>query len=333
MPAVYRSEAGLQDIREDVLRRAAELGGPFRRSDLARWGVDGAVLQPMMRRRWWVRLHHGVYVDARAWDDQNDPTVRHRVLCAASIRALAGEAYAFGSSAAVLHDLPIERRILSEVQLVRPLDLDGRAFRRRVTSSTSLPPARIRTHHLRLGDTEIVSGIPTVTRPLAAVSTAAMSSTRWAVATLDAVAWQSPALLPVLANLTEDWGHLRGIGVVRAALPYVRAGAQTPLETFSRLVLVDCGLPEPRLQVPLHDADGLIGVVDMLWDNLFVVGEADGLIKYESRDVLIREKHREDRIRALGFAVVRWTWRELFEAPDAIARRITTSGRPLRRAI
>ena len=98
-------------------------------------------------------------------------------------------------------------------------------------------------------------------------------------------------------------------------------------------MLVDIGLPEPRLQVPLHDADGLIGVVDMLWDDLFVVGEADGLIKYDSRGVLIREKHREDRIRALGFGVVRWTWRELFEAPDAIARRITASGRPLRRAI
>jgi hypothetical protein len=333
MPPVYRSEAGLHDVREEVLRRAAEFGGPFRRSDLARWGIDGAVLQPMMRRRWWVRLHHGVYVDARAIDGQTDPSHRHRVLCAASIRALAGEAYAFGSSAAVLHDLPIEKGILSEVQLVRPLDLDGRAFRRRITSSTSLSPARIRAHHLRAGDTETVGGVPTVTRPLAAVTTAAMSSKRWAVATLDSAAWQSPALLPVLADLAEDWSHLRGIGVVRAALPLVRAGAQTPLETFSRLVLVDCGLPEPRLQVALHDADGLIGVVDMLWDDLNVVGEADGLVKYDSRDVLIREKEREDRIRALGFGVVRWTWRQLFEAPDAIARRITTSGQPLRRAI
>ena len=44
-------------------------------------------------------------------------------------------------------------------------------------------------------------------------------------------------------------------------------------------------------------------------------GEADGTTKYADREVLIAEKRREDRLRALGLQVVRWTWQDLARDP------------------
>ena len=149
-----------------------------------------------------------------------------------------------------------------------------------------------------------------------------MSSLDWAVATMDAAAWQQPGIIQGLRMVVDDWPRLAGIGTVRRALPLVRAGAQSPLESLSRLRLVREGLPEPELQVRFDDDQGLIGYVDMWWPHLGVIGEADGLSKYQTRDDLLREKAREDRLRALGLVVVRWTWREIMSDPSAIAARV-----------
>ena len=39
-----------------------------------------------------------------------------------------------------------------------------------------------------------------------------------------------------------------------------------------------------------------------------MVGEADGLLKYTSPDVLRAEKQRQERLERAGFRVVRWGW-------------------------
>lgn len=67
-------------------------------------------------------------------------------------------------------------------------------------------------------------------------------------------------------------------------------------------------------QVELRDASGhLVARVDLVVDD--VVLEFDGAVKYEGadgREELVREKAREDAIRALGYRVIRVTWRDLF---------------------
>ena len=61
--------------------------------------------------------------------------------------------------------------------------------------------------------------------------------------------------------------------------------------------------------------------------ELNVIGEADGAIKYESKADLLKEKHREDRLRARGPAVVRWDLRSIQEAPQVVAERIRRASR------
>ena len=332
MPSTYRAPAEASAIRDHVLARAiATRGGVFRRSDLRTWGVDPGVIEAMLRRRWWTRLHHGVFVDTTTLEAATSSQDLHRIHAAATLAAIAGPAYLFATSASLQHGMPFDRDLLGPVHIVRPRGHDSRALRRRLTATDRLEPAIVHQHDLSDDDVVTVDGLPTVARPLAALSTAALARPDWAVVTLDAACWQSPATLDRLPALAQEWGRLRGIGTVRQVLPLVRCGAQTPLETLSRLRLVRGGLPEPRLQVPLHDHGGLIGYADMLWDDFGVVGEADGALKYTIGQVLLDEKLREDRIRALGFIVVRWTWNDILRDPKRVVARILAAAALQRR--
>jgi very-short-patch-repair endonuclease len=77
------------------------------------------------------------------------------------------------------------------------------------------------------------------------------------------------------------------------------------------------------LQAEFHDRDGFIGRVDFYFPAYNVVIEFDGLLKYGggSPEVLIREKRREDRLRALGLTVVRTDWSD-FDHPAHLAATI-----------
>jgi len=102
--------------------------------------------------------------------------------------------------------------------------------------------------------------------------------------------------------------------------------AANPGESWSRAVLLDAGLAPTHLQVPLHDIDGLVGYADFGWLSWMVLGEFDGRDKYgatpeQMASAIWAEKLREDRLRALGYEVVRWTWADL-RSPERVAARI-----------
>ena len=74
-------------------------------------------------------------------------------------------------------------------------------------------------------------------------------------------------------------------------------------------------------QVPIVDERGVfVARVDFLVKGTKVIIEFDGKVKYAAGDpnVLWHEKRREDRLRRLGYVVVRITWAQL-ERPGAAA--------------
>ena len=280
-----------------------------------------------MKRGWWTKLHHGVYIDTDVLVNATDPLDRTHILAAAAIAAIPGPAYTFGPTAAVIQGLVVDRRLLEAVSIVRPTTSDQRALRRRVTGPSQLGDVHIHRHPVASERLVTVEGIPSVDRTTAAISTAAASEPMWALATLDSLVWRDPALLELLPQLVEEWRGLKGLGTVREAATWARDGAQSPLESISRFHFIAGGLPEALLQVPFYDDEGLIGYADFTWNGLKVIGEADGLGKYASREDLIAEKRREDRLRALGWVVVRWTWEEIFRNPRAVVERIWRAAR------
>ena len=313
----------LHAAREELHTRAAPQGGAFRRSDLAAWGVDDATLRALIRRRVAIRLRHGIYTDV-SWLDaaHADVTRMHLLNLSAAVLSLDYPAYAFGQSAAVLLGLPLPHRAPVNLSLIRPLRSDLRALRRPSTHHLI-----VTTHSLDRATTGTTDGIPVVGRHLAAISTAAQLPLDWAVGVLDSVLWGEPGAAGSLYETLDDWPLMRGSGVVRRALALARPGAQTILESLSRVRLCRAGLPEPQLQVPMYDAQGLIGIVDMWWESLGVVGEADGAVKYDDRQVLYQEKIREDRIRAKGLRFVRWGWEDTKLRMDWVAEQIRSAAR------
>ena len=318
----------LHAAREELHSRAAPQGGAFRRSDLAAWGMDDATLRALIRRRLAVRLRHGIYTDVSLLDAAYaDETRMHLLNLSAAVLGLDYPAYAFGQSAAVLLGLPLPHRVPENLSLIRPLRSDLRALRRPSTHHLVLPNLIVTTHSLNPATTGITDGIPVVGRHLAAISTAAQLPLDWAVGVLDSVLWDEPDAAGLLRETLDDWPLMRGCGVVRRALDIARPGAQTILESLSRVRLCRAGLPEPQLQVPMYDAQGLIGIVDMWWESLGVVGEADGAVKYDDRQVLYQEKIREDRIRAKGLRFVRWGWEDTKLRMDWVADQIRSAAR------
>jgi hypothetical protein len=77
----------------------------------------------------------------------------------------------------------------------------------------------------------------------------------------------------------------RGSRVMAAALPHLRARSNSPMETRARLLFLRGGLPEPELNVVIHDSDSgqWLSDSDFVWRNQRVVAEFDG------------DHHRTDR--------------------------------------
>jgi hypothetical protein len=87
----------------------------------------------------------------------------------------------------------------------------------------------------------------------------------------------------------------------RAALDLVRVGAESPMESWLRLSVVEAGFPDPELNVEVRDADGaFLGRVDLAWPDLRIGLEYDGDHHRE------RETFWHDQRRDNGFAVNDW---------------------------
>ena len=332
MPGANRTAHDTQSLRDSVRLLAAMQGRVFRREDLSTWGHDATVVQAMVRKGHWRKIRYGIYADT---DDlrssEGDARLMHAMECAAAVKALRLPAFVFGPSAALLHQLPLQNGLADNPHLVRYPYRDIRVLNRSTKRSESLPDVSVVSHELHPAQLTAWEGIPIVGRPLAAVSAACYARPDWAVGLLDAVLWDGSATRESLNEIIGEWPLLRGIGTVRRAIELARPGAQTILETLSRVRLVRAGLEDPALQREFRDEVGLIGYADMFWESLGVIGEADGQMKYETRVDIFNEKLREDRLRALGYIVVRWTWDDVMADPKAVARRILAASQISRR--
>jgi very-short-patch-repair endonuclease len=100
---------------------------------------------------------------------------------------------------------------------------------------------------------------------------------------------------------------------------------ETAIESLAWVRFHEWGLPAPLMQVDIRDDRGHVGRVDFLWPEHRLIVEVDGRVKYRDEAELWREKAREDRLRALGYRVIRCTWAELMDPHSpvrALLRRI-----------
>lgn len=101
-------------------------------------------------------------------------------------------------------------------------------------------------------------------------------------------------------------GRRRGITRLRAALPLLRTGSMSPLETDWRLSLLGIGLPDPDLDVEVRTPEGrLLGISDGAFRAHRVAVEIEGDHHRTSRRQWARDLQKYADYAAVGWEVVR----------------------------
>ena len=97
--------------------------------------------------------------------------------------------------------------------------------------------------------------------------------------------------------------------------------SESVAESRSRVILVTSGFDvEPQFLVV--DVDGtVVARSDFRVRGTRVLIEVDGRVKYTDPQVLWDEKRREDRLRRMGWTVVRLTWADL-DHPALVRQRV-----------
>ena len=127
-----------------------------------------------------------------------------------------------------------------------------------------------------------------------------------------------------LETAVERAARWPGVRRARRVLDLASPLAESPLESLTRLLVVDAGLPAPRLQVWVCTAHRRYRV-DGLWPDRGVIFEADGLLKYATPSDLRQEKLRQEELERAGYRVVRVTWKDVWSYPTRTVDRIAAA--------
>lgn len=277
--------------------------------DAERLGVDARALRRAATDGRLVRVRRDAYVDGTRWGRATGPA-RHLVQVSAAARALPDAVFSHESAAAVW-GLPVLGGWPSSVRVVGAYRGGGRRLAGVVHRSSTLTV-----------ETESRAGIRVTTCSRTVVDLARERPFATALAAADHALRAGLVTEEELALLVASLGPRRGVRGARHVVAHASGLAESPGESLSRARMIEIGLVLPALQAEMRDSRGLIGRVDFWWPTLGIVGEFDGRVKYRQDGVddrrspddrLWDEKLREDRLRAAGSRVVRWTWDDAWD--------------------
>jgi len=299
----------------------SRLAGVMTTAELAAAGVSRGQLRRLVRRGAWRRLAHGVFAPAEVVAaEDGDPAGKHAVQVAAALAVSGSDAVASHHSAAAVHALDLLGRKTDEtVALTRPPGRSG--------TRTGGPGIRLHIAALPAGHVVNRRGLPVTSAARTVVDLARASSFRAGVVVADSALRSrqaSKADLELCITTCAGWPGIRN---ARRVVAFADARAESVLESISRVAFDELGLPPPDLQAWVGDRDEIIGRADFLWRAYRTVGEADGALKYADPARAMAQLERDARLRAAGFEVVHFTWRDVTRTPDQVAASIKTAFR------
>jgi hypothetical protein len=172
------------------------------------------------------------------------------------------------------------------------------------------PPKGIRTWSDRVGadETQMIASIPATTPARTAFDIACRYPVGKAVAAIDALARATDLKVADVETLVDRYRGRRGIKRARIALPLVDPGAESPRETWLRLLLIRADFPAPQTQIPVYDEyRQLVAVLDMGWEHLKLAVEYDGDHHWTNRRQFNKDIRRVEALSDLGWIDVRVT--------------------------
>ncbi|TDZ94330.1 type IV toxin-antitoxin system AbiEi family antitoxin [Mycobacteroides salmoniphilum] len=166
----------------------------------------------------------------------------------------------------------------------------------------------------------IVRGMCVTTPARTALDLAGRYPDAYVVPAVDALCRETGLTTAEVLSLAERYRGRRGIRKARAALDLVDPGAQSPKESWLRLLLIRAGLPCPTTQILVHNGDFVpLAYVDMGWEDVMVGVEYDGDHHRSNRRQYVKDIQRLEMLEGLGWLIVRVVAED---HPDDIIRRV-----------
>lgn len=170
------------------------------------------------------------------------------------------------------------------------------------------------------GETQTVGGYLVTTPERTAFDIGRRGAVRSAVARLDALARATGFKVDDVLRVAQCHPRSPGLRGLEAALELVDAGAQSPRESYLRLLLIDAGLPRPRTQLPVLGEDGIpFAFLDLGWEDSLVAVEYDGDQHRTDRRQYVKDIRRIETLEGMGWIIVRVVAED---RPAAIVRRV-----------
>jgi very-short-patch-repair endonuclease len=125
-----------------------------------------------------------------------------------------------------------------------------------------------------------------------------------------------------LVALLARVGRRPGVAALRSLVEADRSPALTRSEAEERfLALIKAAeLPTPETNVRVGPYE-----VDFLWRDHGLIVEVDGFRFHSSRTSFERDRRRDAELVSRGYRVIRVTWRQIVDRPEALAARIATA--------
>jgi hypothetical protein len=186
-------------------------------------------------------------------------------------------------------------------------------------------PTAIRTWSERVDDDEVttVNGMRVTTPARTAFDLACRYPVDEAVTMIDALARATRLKVADIELLAQRYNGHRGIRNARMALDLADPGAESPRETWLRLLLIRAGFPRPATQIPVYDAYGqLVAVADMGWRDIKVAADYEGDQHRTNRRRFNTDIKRAEALAELGWVDVRITAED---TPGGIIARVAAA--------
>jgi hypothetical protein len=304
-------------------------------SELRDFGLDGRQFRRALVRGDAVRIHRGAYLPTTVWRSL-DRTEKYRHQVIAATGASRTHPTLSHRAAAVVWGVPLIGPLPTLVDVLASESSGSRtegSFRRHATRNLD-------------GDVEVLDGVPVTSLRRTVIDLALLLPFPSAVVALDWALRPGAGDSPKPSITIEDlWDAVSALDVSRGhrrlsrAIQFGNCRSGSPGESLSRALIHELGFPAPVLQQRFDDRLGLIGYTDFWWPSFRLIGEFDGLLKYTRgafgtslsiSDIVMAEKKREDRLRALGPSVARWLWADAM-APRSLFSLLHEAGLPSRR--
>ena len=191
-------------------------------------------------------------------------------------------------------------------------------------SDRKRPPPLIVTRNetLLAGETTVVSGVPLTSPARTAFDLGRQPGLVSAVIAIDSLARATGLKVDDVEPLIDTHRGARGMKQLRQVLPLVDAGAESPQETRTRLVLIAGGLPRPETQIVVRNEwNWALARIDMGWRRWLVGVEYDGPQHWTDRHIRAKDIERTAELERRGWRLVRVGADLLRNRPDVIVER------------